>query len=524
MRIFLSGLMGSGKTTVAKALARRLQLPHFDSDELIALEAQKPVADLFRDSGEDAFRRLELDVVERLLHTQERCVVALGGGAVTQRPLRRLLLRSGFVVTLDAPTEVLASRVGGGDGRPLLAGQDIRARLEALRSVRGPAYAECHLRLDTRDCEPDVLAQRIERAARLTPIVVPLGTRTYCVHVGAGNRSELAHYVDELAPVSSVLVVSDTEVGPRWARALSESLRASGLPVSEILLAPGEAAKTLASVERIWTSALEAGLDRGSLLIGVGGGVIGDLTGFAAATLLRGVRLGHVATTLLAMVDSAIGGKTGFDTQHGKNLIGAFHQPRFVLSDVEVLATLPEAERRSGLAEVVKSAWIAGESAVAQLEADAQALSDGEPAATVRAIRMAAALKAHVVTEDEREDGLRAVLNLGHTLAHAIEAASGYAGIRHGEAVSIGMVAAIRLARALGRAETAEVERLRGLLERLSLPTEVERGLDERVLSFLGSDKKRKGKTLHYVVPGKPGDVRVVPLAMDEVVRLLRAT
>ena len=526
MRIFLSGLMGSGKSTLAKELAREAGVAAFDSDELIAREAGQSVPELFRTRGEEGFRELEAQVIERLLEREPSGVVALGGGAVTQRALRRRLLRSGFLVTLDAPSSVLAGRVGAGEGRPLLAGRDVVARLDALRSARADAYAECHLRLDTSDLAATEAARRVLDAARREPIAVPLGARSYCIHVGQGIRRELVARVRELTPaVSALLVVTDSEVGPRWSSELTAAIRGSGLPVSQLELPAGESAKHLGSVDAIWQHALDAGLDRSSLVLGVGGGVIGDLSGFAAATLLRGVRAAHVPTTLLAMVDSAIGGKTGFDVRQGKNLIGAFHQPRFVLSDSEVLSTLPVAERRAGLAEVVKTAWIAGESAVAQLESDAPLLAAGDAGATERAIRMAASLKAYVVTEDEREDGLRAVLNLGHTLAHAIEAASGYSGLRHGEAVAIGCVAAFRVAAGLGGANArTDGARLRALLERLGLPTNFESYLDDRVLSFLGSDKKRKGKSLHYVVPGAPGDVRVVPLPIDEVMRLLRSS
>jgi 3-dehydroquinate synthase len=378
------------------------------------------------------------------------------------------------------------------------------------------AYAECHLRVDTTQLEPERTARVIKERAAEEPIAVPLGQRTYRVYVGNHNRHLLAARVQELGPVPSMLVVSDTQVGPAWARALSTQLRSLGQTVTHLELAPGESAKNLESVDTIWNAALDVGLDRSSLLIGVGGGVVGDLTGFAAATLLRGVRVAHVPTTLLSMVDSAIGGKTGFDTRHGKNLVGAFHQPSFVLCDVNMLTSLARDERRAGLAEVVKSAWIDGEASVAQLEADADALARGEEEATLRAIRMAAQLKARIVTEDERESGVRAYLNLGHTLAHAIEASSGYAGIRHGEAVSIGMVAACRVATQLGRMREAEAKRAEQLIERLGLPTSVGSYLSDRVLSFLDADKKRKGAKVSFVAPGQPGDITLVPLAVDE--------
>jgi shikimate kinase/3-dehydroquinate synthase len=536
MRIFLSGLMGAGKSTVAKALAARTSLPRFDLDELIVQQMGGSVAELFRERGEAAFRALERTTLERLIAEQPNAVIALGGGVVVDRVLRRRLLEAGWVVTLDAATEELARRVGSATDRPLLSdplansqnsqnsepGQNIHARLLALRSERAEAYAECHVRLDTTQLDPERCARAIWDAVAEEPIVVPLGTRSYRVHVGNNNRHTLLARILELGPVTGMLMVSDTQVGPAWARALSSELRAQGKTVTHLELAPGESAKTLESVDVIWNAALDVGIDRAGLILAVGGGVVGDLAGFAAATLLRGVRVAHIPTTLLAMVDSSIGGKTGFDTRHGKNLVGAFHQPSFVLSDVQTLGTLSHEERRAGLAEVVKSAWLDGEAAVAQLEHDADALARGDDAAILRAIRMAARLKARIVTADEREEGQRALLNLGHTLAHAIEASSGYAGIRHGEAVSIGMVAACRVGRQLGRLQPADAERAQRLLDRLGLPTGVDAYLSDRVLSFVSADKKRKGAKVNFVAPGRPGDTTLVSLGLDELHKMLR--
>jgi 3-dehydroquinate synthase len=283
----------------------------------------------------------------------------------------------------------------------------------------------------------------------------------------------------------------------------------------------GEEHKTIRTVESIWDSALEAGLDRGSAFLGIGGGVVGDLTGFAAASFLRGVPVGHVPTTLLAMVDSAVGGKTGFDTRHGKNLVGAFHQPKFVLCDTDVLSTLPPRELRAGFAEVVKSAWIAGEDAVAALERDRAALLAGDIAATTAAIRMSVGLKAKVVTEDEREGDYRAVLNLGHTVGHGIEAAAEYTGFLHGEAVALGMVAAFRLARRFGQASAEQAERMTRLLAGIGLPTDLDAALSPKALSFLGSDKKRRGATLTLVLPAEPGQVALCKVPLTDVVAAL---
>jgi len=285
----------------------------------------------------------------------------------------------------------------------------------------------------------------------------------------------------------------------------------------------GEVHKTIETVTRIWDAALEAGVDRGAVMVGIGGGVVGDLTAFAASTLLRGVALGQVPTTLLSMVDSSVGGKTGFNRPRGKNLVGTFYQPRFVLCDVETLSTLPVAERTAGLAEVVKSAWLDGEASVKALEADADALAAGDEDALVRAIRMSVRLKARVVREDEREAGTRMLLNLGHTVGHGLEAAAGYEGLRHGEAVALGMVAAFRLGRHLGRARAQSGERLVQLMAALRLPVDLDAHLSDRALEFVTSDKKMKGGKVQFVIPGEPGDTAIVPLAPEEIRAAVRS-
>jgi 3-dehydroquinate synthase len=319
-----------------------------------------------------------------------------------------------------------------------------------------------------------------------------------------------------------VVVVTDTGVQEPWASHAETELAGAGFRVVPVCLPAGEEHKNIGSIERIWNAALEAGVDRDSLVLAVGGGVVGDMAAFAASTILRGLSFGQLPTTLLAMVDSAVGGKTGIDRPQGKNLIGSFHQPRFVLCDVETLGTLPMAERRAGLAEVVKSAWLDGEESVRMLEARADDLLACDLDATTDAVRMSVQLKARIVTEDEKETGVRALLNLGHTVGHAIEAATGFAGLRHGEAVSLGLVAAFRLSTALGVAQKDQAERMTRLLHKLGLPTGLDAYLDDRTLDFVGSDKKRKGGKVRFVVPSAPGATALQALSVDEIRKLVR--
>ena len=308
-----------------------------------------------------------------------------------------------------------------------------------------------------------------------------------------------------------------------WPEDAARALTAVGKPPIEVRLPGDEASKNIDSVEKIWDTALEREVDRGAIMIGVGGGVVGDVTAFAASTLLRGVALGQIPTTLLAMVDSSVGGKTGFNRARGKNLVGTFYQPRFVLCDVESLSTLPTAERIAGLAEVVKSAWLDSEASVAMLERDADALLGGDPEATIRAVRMSVALKSRIVHDDERESGRRMLLNLGHTVCHGLEAASDYRGLRHGEGVALGMIAAMRVSAALAGGRPEETERLTELLRRLGLPVDLERRLDDRVIDFIGSDKKRRGDHIHFVIPRLPGETEITLLGLNAVREALRS-
>lgn len=505
MRVFLSGPMGVGKSTVAARVAERLGLRTVDLDARIEARAGRRVAEIFAERGEPAFRELERACARELLE-EDDVVVALGGGTVTDRATRRALLASGVLVTLTAPVEELLRRVGGGEGRPLLQG-DAEARLRAVLEARRSDYAEAHARVDA--ARPvEAVVDEIVAWVREEPVAVALGERSYAVEIAAGCRARLPQRV---AHASGVVLVADRNT----ARYLPTEAAVGPERARRVVLEPGEEHKDIRAVERIWDAGLELGGDRNAGVVAIGGGVVGDLAGFAAATLLRGVAFGQVPTSLLAMVDSSVGGKTGFDRPQGKNLVGAFHQPRFVLCDVETLVTLPVEERIAGLAEVVKAAWLEGEDDVAALERDAEALRAGDPAATERAIRRSVRTKARVVMADEHESGLRMSLNLGHTIGHALEAAAGFGALRHGEAVALGMVAAMRVGRSLRQLDGASVVRCTALLDRLGLPTDLDRRLDDEVFAYVGADKKRAGATVRFVVPGAPGSHRIEPIALD---------
>ncbi len=520
VRVYLSGPMGAGKSTVAGVLADLLGTRALDLDTRIEQLVGQSIPQIFAERGETAFRALEQEALKTL--PSDAGVVSLGGGAVLHDATRQRLLEEGIVITLTADPEVLAARVGRGEGRPLL-GADPRTDLERILRQRAEAYAEAHAVIDTSTLDPEEIAAQIVAVRNLAPIVVPLGSRTYRVEVGRGARHRVGLRAAEHAAGEAILVYDGDERRP-WASEVVRALTLAAKPPIEVKLVGDEAHKDIRSVEEIWDTALAHEIDRRAIVIGLGGGVVGDLTAFAASTLLRGVALGQVPTTLLSMVDSSVGGKTGFNRARGKNLVGTFYQPKFVLCDVETLSTLPHEERIAGLAEVVKSAWLDSEASVAMLERDAEALVEGDEEATIAAVRMSVMLKARIVHEDEHEAGRRMLLNLGHTVGHGLEAAHDYRGIRHGEGVALGMIAAMRVAARLAGGRPQETERLTRLLQRLGLPTDLDQRLNTRVLEFIGSDKKRRGDTIHFVIPRLPGRTEIAQLDLDAIRAALGAS
>jgi shikimate kinase/3-dehydroquinate synthase len=522
-RIWLSGPMGSGKSTVAPLVARALGVPVRDLDADIEARAGAPISSIFAARGEAGFRALERETLAELLAATVATggVIALGGGAVTSSDVRRRLLREGVLVTLDGSPEALAARIGDAASRPLLAGRDPVEGLAGLRAMRGDAYAECHGVVDTTSVSPTEVADRVVALAARPALVVPLGARSYRVELGRGVRQTLASRLRECVRGACVLVV-DAALQARWGDEALAGLARAGITAVPVVLGGGDAQKTLVAVERVWDAALRAGVDRDAMVVALGGGVVGDVAGFAASTLLRGVSFAQIPSTLLAMVDSSVGGKTGIDRLEGKNLVGTIQQPRFVLCDVELLETLPIRERRAGLAEVVKSAVLSGESALAALERDVDALARGDEGAILRAIHMSIGLKADIVAADEHETrGLRLRLNLGHTVGHALEAQSGYA-LRHGEAVGLGLLAAARVSERLGFATAALGQRIAALLEAFGLPVDLDAHLCTETWIWMRSDKKRAGDVVRFLVPVAPGDVRVVALAAGDVARLVQ--
>jgi len=331
-------------------------------------------------------------------------------------------------------------------------------------------------------------------------VTVELAERSYPIEIGSDWLESIGRRIGQRLGAGRIALVTVPTVARRYAPRLTRGLTETGARVGRIVVPDGDATKNLRQVGELYDRFLELGMDRHSAVVTLGGGVAGDLGGFAAATFLRGIPFAQVPTTVLAMVDASIGGKTGVNLAQGKNLVGAFHQPAGVYVDVDTLRSLPRRERAAGLAEIVKAGAIWDEALFRWLESKVEAFLDLDPKVVIPTLEWACSIKAEVVARDEREGGLRRLLNFGHTLAHAIEAQAGYRGILHGEAVSIGMVFAAERSEALGFSRPGVRDRLEALLRRAGLPTRPPKRTREAYLAALAVDKKKQGDTVHFVV------------------------
>lgn len=522
-RIVLVGLSGSGKSAIGSLLAARLGWGLIDTDEEIERIAGRSIPEIFIASGESTFREIERRVLQDALR-MARTVIATGGGAVVNDEIWSadwLGDSATMTVWLDAPTDVLLARLLEQQGqgcagavRPLLLGDDALSRLDAMRVDRAPYYRRADLTIPGADQDPDVIAGWIAGPAcpevvREVLLDVPGGESR--VRVADGIRAQLPEVISSQWPrARTVWIVVDERVAVHHIDQVVHGLTHSGLRACPVRFPSGEASKSMAGVAHIHDALLGGGIERSDVIVALGGGVAGDLVGFAAATVLRGVGLVQMPTSLLAMVDSSVGGKTGINHATGKNLIGAFYQPPEVLVDPEYLRTLPDREYRSGWAEIIKHGLIepstpAGRSGLLGiLDANAERLLDRRSPLLAPIIARNVEIKASVVQADEREAGLRAILNFGHTIGHAIEAA-GYT-LLHGEAVAVGLHGAMRLGAALGHVEGHDADRVSALLSRFGLPVSVRANVDD-VRRFMSLDKKRISGEQQWVVPARDGGV-----------------
>jgi 3-dehydroquinate synthase len=516
--VVLIGLPGSGKSAVGRRLAARHGATLVDLDELIEREAGVRIPDIFAEEGEAGFRSRERAAIAGLGDPDPdpaiRRVIAPGGGAVVDPRNRWRLFRGRLPIWLDSRPEVLAQRLRNSPNvRPLVAGRDPIRALRELTAARSRFYgaatriagmAEVHGVVDAVD-------RAVDAAATVDGTTL-LRADTTLGRIVMGDGIAGRVVAEELARLGGSRAIVVTEPGAWGAvgEQLGAALSRAGQRLEVIALPQGESAKTLAVVEKAARELARLRVERGEALVAVGGGALGDTAGFLAATWLRGIPFIQVPTTLVAQVDSSIGGKTGVDLPEGKNLVGAFHQPAAIVIDIALLATLPERERRAALGEAVKMAALGDERLFELLEARGAALATGDPATVVdgslaELVERCAWAKVEVVAADEREAGGRIALNLGHSLGHAFEAAGDYRDLRHGEAVAWGLRAACRIGVAAGATPAERAARVERVLDAIGLGSGVLPYPLADVLDHLGADKKHRGGHLRWVLPTADG-------------------
>jgi shikimate kinase / 3-dehydroquinate synthase len=533
--VVLVGLPGSGKSAVGRRLAHRHEAQFVDLDDAIERAAGQTIPEIFADEGEAAFRLHEGAAVHALgaadPERRIRRVIATGGGAVVDPRNRWSLYRGRLAVWLDGRPEVLAQRLRRSPNvRPLVAGRDPIGVIRSLARDRERFYAPA-ARLNSA-AELMTLVERIDElaAARATggdssTSLLRAETAIGRIVIGEGVAAEEVDATLRVADAGRAILVSEPGAWAAVGEALAAGLEAAGWRVDRVLLPEGEAAKRLTVIEDAARELARLRVERREPLVAIGGGALGDAAGFLAATWLRGVPVIHVPTTLVAQIDSSIGGKTGVDLPEGKNLVGAFHQPLAVVIDIAFLRSLPERQRRAALGEAIKMAALGDERLFALLERDGDAIARGEETAfasgaVAELVERAAWAKVEVVSADEKEEGAagRIALNLGHSLGHAFEAAGGFGELLHGEAVAVGLRAAARIGVEMGVTPSERAARIERALDGLELATANVPYALSAVMTALAADKKHASGALRWVLPTADGtEVRSdVPMELVE--------
>ncbi len=538
--ITLIGYSGTGKSTVAALIAKRLGWRAVDLDVEIERTTGRTISDIFSRDGELAFRRLEGDALERAVLSQpEGVVIAAGGGIVLSDEARRLMASTGLVVCLEATVETIQARLRkagdddpAGTERPLIASGYPRAQIALFKARRAPMYAQADFTVHVDALTPQEVAVEVVRlyesyaeraftrpgrveALSARPAFVPevidapgaatvvrTASADYPAYVAWGALEHLGEYTKRATGARKAFLISDTKVLEQWGETALSSLRTAGIEVTASAVPRGDGTKSLASAGKLYGWLAEQRAERRDVIVALGGGMVGDLAGFVAATYLRGMPVVQAPTSLLGMVDASIGGKTAVNHAGAKNLVGAFYQPRAVVADVATLKTLPRRELVEGLGEVIKHALILDEDLLETLESRLEDLLALNPELMTEVVRRNIRIKAGIVSEDERETGgRRELLNYGHTLGHAFEAAGEYSHLLHGEAVAVGMMAAAQIGVRMGVTPAALLERQGRLIERAGLPLTPPRSLErERVRQALAMDKKIVGGTQRWIL------------------------
>ena len=505
MHLFLVGPPGIGKSSVAPALARHFGAAVIELDREIERRAGKSCKDVIEQDGMARFREIESSVLQKLAPTPSWVVVDTGGGAPIRDENRAFMRRLGLIVGLRGSLERVTSGIAATMAkRP---DQDVSPseRARAVLRERKAAYADSDVTFDVDGASVEGTARAIAAwlvSARGVRIDVAGPERPCRVLIRAGLLDHVGPHLADLGWRGRIALVSDRATASRYEAPVHRSLAAVGLDAVTVHVPGGESGKRLSVAARLWDALAREGIGRDGGVLALGGGSVGDVAGFAAATYLRGIRIAQIPTTLLGMADASIGGKTAIDIAAGKNLVGAFHSPDAVFADLTVLATLPARQLSSGLAEVTKCAFLADRESVAQLDRSLESVRAGDLGAILGAVTIAAEVKGSIVSQDPRESGLRELLNFGHTMGHAYEAASDYR-VTHGEAVAVGMVYATALAETLELTAPTLRRDLENLLDRAALPKRAR--LPKAVWSYILRDKKARAGKLRWILPRRIG-------------------
>ena len=524
--IVLIGFMGAGKTTIGKVLAGQLGKTFVDLDEYIIQKAGRSIATIFEEVGESGFRQLESTAVAELSE-KTGIVLATGGGTPINHNNFAKLREIGVVIYLNPSYAVLKEHLKADSSQRPLAKLNADQLLQ-LYQERQAWYglADYQVTYETLDDLAAVVAVAEEIKLLLEPssptLVIDTPTSQYSYWLGRGffTSGQLACLPKPVTP--KALLVTDATVGALYADRVTQNLAQLGWDLAVVTFPAGEEQKRLVNLELIWEQGFQHGVDRKGCIFALGGGVIGDLAGFAAATYMRGIPFVNFPTTLLAMVDSSIGGKVGINHARGKNLVGAFHHPQSVIASIDMLESLDIRNLAAGWGEVIKTALIGDPVYYRQLVGEQPELR--LPETQVEAVFRSAKVKVAIVQRDEHEQGLRKLLNLGHTLGHGLEQALGYGKLLHGEAVAIGMVAAAYVAQRLGLAETPLTDELRTFLTHYNLPVAWPTGLSiTEVTTPVLLDKKNQSGQVTMLLPIKPGEIVEEALKVTEFNKLMEA-
>ncbi|MFC1484973.1 3-dehydroquinate synthase [bacterium] len=524
MNIVLTGYMGTGKTVIAQELNNILGWELIDTDELIVEQENRSINDIFENRGEEYFRDVESEIIQKVSGLDKK-IISAGGGAVLRKENILNLKKNGMVVCLTAAVEEIFYRLQHDDTRPLLKVDNPLAKIKEMLKTRAPFYANNNYSIDTTGVGVKEIAKQI--VSFMPDVIdVDLNANSYKIFVGK-KYTEIVNWLPDVKG-SKILIITDSNVYPLYSNDLKNKLEAKGYTVFSQIVPAGEEYKNLQQIHEIYKFCVEAGLDRASLIIALGGGVVGDMAGFAAATYLRGIKFIQAPTTLLAQVDASIGGKTGVDLATGKNLVGAFYQPLFVWIDPLLLHSLDEVEFKNGLAEVIKYGVIYSPTYWEFIKKNIEKILNKDEKTIKEMLYLCAKAKADIVSKDEKESGLRKILNFGHSLGHAIETFEHYKGLKHGQAVGLGMVFAAYLGFRLGKCDKKIEKEIQKLLENIGFEIKTWKkrfktgvyDIDE-IINIMAKDKKMGGGRIDFILPIDFGKVEIVSLDLEYIKQIL---